>query len=101
MTDPDIPQRRPRKEGTQSTAERGKQPKFEDGIAELERIGAQLESGDLPLEKALAAYESGIALVRQLNQRLAEAEARVQQLTRNADGELRLRPIDREDDGES
>jgi len=82
-------------------SDRNRKRKFEDGIADLERIGAQLESGDLPLEEALAAYETGIALVRELNQRLADAEARVQQLTRNADGELQLRPFDREDDAES
>ena len=78
-----------------------KKRKFEDGIADLERIGAQLESGELPLEEALSAYESGIALVRELNHRLADAEARVQQLTRKADGELSVRPLGCEDDGES
>jgi exodeoxyribonuclease VII small subunit len=81
--------------------ERKTKRKFEDAIADLERIGAQLESGDLSLEEALAAYEAGIALVRELNQRLADAEARVQELTRGAGGDLQLRPLDPEDDAES
>lgn len=75
--------------------------RFEDAIAELERIGALLESGELPLEEALEAYEKGVALVRELNQRLGAAEARVQQLTRNAEGELQLRALTREDDAGS
>lgn len=83
------------------TAERTKKRKFDEGIVDLEKIVASLESGDLTLEDALSAFESGIALVRELNQRLADAEARVKVLTRNADGELRLRPMDRDDDAES
>lgn len=82
-------------------SERTKKRKFDEGIVDLEKIVARLESGDLTLEDALSAFESGIALVRELNQRLADAEARVQILTRNAEGELRLRPMDRDDDAES
>lgn len=67
--------------------------KFDDGMAELETIVARLERGDLPLEDALAAFEAGIALVRTLNQRLTEAEARVELLTRDGGGTLRLRPL--------
>jgi exodeoxyribonuclease VII small subunit len=67
--------------------------KFDDGMAELEAIVARLERGEMPLEEALAAFEAGIALVRTLNQRLSEAEARVGLLSRDPDGTLRLRPI--------
>ena len=66
---------------------------FEAAMGELEAIVAQLEGGDLPLEQALAAFEQGVGLVRQLTQRLTEAEARVEQLTRGADGTLRLDPL--------
>lgn len=68
--------------------------KFDQGMAELEVIVARLETGDLPLEEALAAFEAGVALVRALNQRLSEAEARVEVLTRDADGKLRLQPLE-------
>ncbi len=67
--------------------------KFDDGMAELEAIVARLERGELPLEEALAAFEAGIALVRALNQRLTEAEARIELLSRDAGGNLQLRPI--------
>jgi exodeoxyribonuclease VII small subunit len=70
--------------------------KFDEGMAELERVVARLEAGELPLEEALAAFESGIALVRMLNQRLTEAEARIEVLTKDAEGALRLQPLERE-----
>jgi exodeoxyribonuclease VII small subunit len=67
--------------------------KFDDSMAELEAIVARLERGEMPLEEALAGFEAGIALVRALNQRLSEVEARVDLLSRDPDGSLRLRPI--------
>jgi exodeoxyribonuclease VII small subunit len=67
--------------------------KFDQGMMELEAIVARLESGELSLEEALVAFESGISLVRMLNQRLSEAEARVEVLTRDAEGALRLQPF--------
>lgn len=82
-------------------AERAKKRKFDEGLAELQKIGSELERGDLALEDALAAYERGIALVRELNQQLAETEARVQLLTRDSQGELRLRPMGGGGDAES
>jgi exodeoxyribonuclease VII small subunit len=82
-------------------AERTKKRKFDEGLAELQKIGSELERGDLALEDALAAYERGVALVRELNQQLTETEARVQLLTRNPEGELSLQPMDRGDNAES
>ena len=73
--------------------------KFEEGMADLEAIVARLEAGELPLEEALAAFEAGIALVRQLNDRLRAAEARVEILTRDTAGALRLQPLERDPDG--
>ena len=67
--------------------------KFDDGMAELEGIVARLERGELPLEEALAAFEAGIGLVRELNRRLSEAEARIELLSRDAQGGLQARPV--------
>ena len=72
------------------------EPKFDQGMAELERIVARLEAGELSLEEALAAFEAGIALVRRLHQRLTEAEARIDVLTRDAAGGLQLQPLERD-----
>ena len=68
---------------------------FNDGMAALERIVEDLESGELPLEAALAAFEAGVALVRELNQRLTDAEQRIEVLTRDPDGSLKSQTLDR------
>ncbi|MGG2140648.1 exodeoxyribonuclease VII small subunit [Symbiopectobacterium sp. RP] len=51
---------------------------FEDALQQLEQIVARLESGDLPLEAALSAFENGIQLARQGQLQLQQAEQRVQ-----------------------
>jgi exodeoxyribonuclease VII small subunit len=50
---------------------------FGDGLAELEGIVASLESGELDLEDSLTRYERGVALLRQLQARLTDAQQRV------------------------
>lgn len=51
---------------------------FEDALQQLEHIVTRLESGDLPLEAALSAFENGIQLARQGQLQLQQAEQRVQ-----------------------
>ncbi len=67
--------------------------RFEEALAELEGIVQRLEKGELALEESLAAFERGIALVRQLSQRLAEVEQRVELLLKSDAGKLLLRPL--------
>jgi exodeoxyribonuclease VII small subunit len=50
---------------------------FGEGLAELEQIVASLESGELDLEESLTRYERGVALLRLLQARLADAQQRV------------------------
>lgn len=54
--------------------------RFEKSLTELEDIVQQLEAGDLSLEEALKRYEQGIALVRQCQVTLEQAEQRIQAL---------------------
>jgi exodeoxyribonuclease VII small subunit len=75
----------------------GTTERFEDGMAALETVVAQLESGDLALEDALLAFEQGVGLVRMLSDRLTAAEQRIEVLVRNDSGQLRLQPVDDED----
>jgi exodeoxyribonuclease VII small subunit len=55
---------------------------FEAGLAELESVVKQLESGDLPLERALELFEKGVQLSETCRKQLEEAETRVELLTR-------------------
>ena len=52
-----------------------------------------MESGDLPLETLLARYEEGVKLTKICQDKLAEAELKIQQLEKTAGGELRLKPL--------
>ena len=60
-------------------------PNFEQGLADLEAVVKELESGDLPLEKALELFEKGVALSAACRQQLGEAETRVEALVRKND----------------
>ncbi len=55
---------------------------FETALQELESVVKQLESGDLPLEKALELFEKGMGLSDTCRLQLEEAETRVEILTR-------------------
>lgn len=55
---------------------------FEAGLAELETIVKEMESGDLPLERALELFEKGMRLSETCRKQLEEAETRIEILTR-------------------
>jgi exodeoxyribonuclease VII small subunit len=61
---------------------------FEQAFTRLKDVVAELERADLPLDRALSFFEEGIRLSRVCKARLDEAEGRVQQLLREADGRL-------------
>ena len=56
---------------------------FESALRDLEALVEQLESGDLPLEESLKAFEEGIALTRHCQSALQAAELKVKELTEN------------------
>lgn len=60
-------------------------PGFETGLAELESVVKELEGGDLPLERALALFEKGVALSENCRKQLEHAETRVEILLRKGD----------------
>lgn len=47
---------------------------FEENLAELEGIVTKLERGDVDLEEALAEFQKGMVLSKDLQKTLAEAE---------------------------
>ena len=66
---------------------------FEQSLAELQALVERLENGELSLEDSLAAFEQGIALTRDCQGALAQAEQKVQVLLER-DGELAAQPFD-------
>ena len=77
-----------------ATGQSGESPKFEDELGDLESIVTRIDSGELSLEEAITAFERGVGLVRSLNQRLDEAEGRVELLMRGAGGSLKSSSLD-------
>ncbi len=66
---------------------------FEHAIKELEETVSRLESGELGLEEALAAFEKGMSLVRVCQKKLDEAETRISKLVEMKDGSLATEPF--------
>ncbi len=60
---------------------------LEKSLADLEELVEELESGDLPLEKAMKKFEDGIKLTRGCQTALKEAEQKVEILLQNAGNE--------------
>ena len=60
---------------------------LEKSLADLEELVDELESGDLPLEKAMKKFEEGIKLTRGCQTALAEAEQKVEILLKSAGSE--------------
>jgi len=71
-----------------------KHPPFEEALKNLEAVVEAMESDDLPLETLLAKYEEGAKLVKICQEKLTEAELKIQQLEKTASGELKLKPLD-------
>jgi exodeoxyribonuclease VII small subunit len=67
--------------------------KFEDALSKLEKVVSQLEKGDISLEESLKLFEEGIRLSRLCNQKLDEAEKRVEILLKGADGTFKTQPF--------
>lgn len=71
---------------------------LEKALADLEALVEDLESGDLPLDKAMKKFEDGIKLTRSCQAALKEAEQKVQILMKSAGGEESLEDFEPDDD---
>jgi exodeoxyribonuclease VII small subunit len=63
---------------------------FEQRLARLEEIAAELDGDHLELSRALELFEEGIENLRAASEDVARAEARVQRLVERADGTFEL-----------
>jgi exodeoxyribonuclease VII small subunit len=82
----------PKTAGQHSSARVGGLP-FEEALKKLETIVAAMEGEDLPLETLLAKYEEGTRLAKICQEKLADAELKIQQLEKTAAGDMKLKPL--------
>jgi exodeoxyribonuclease VII small subunit len=65
---------------------------FEDALAELEQIVRRLEAGQVKLDDAIQSYERGAQLKRHCEQKLNEAQQRVDRIVIGSDGVVAAEP---------
>jgi exodeoxyribonuclease VII small subunit len=64
------------------------EPTFEVALKDLEEIVEKMESGQVPLEEAVALYERGIKLKALCKDKLDKARLRIEKVTADHDGQL-------------
>ena len=62
---------------------------FEDALGELEDVANKLEGGELGLDDSIKEFEKGIKLARFCQQKLEEAERKIEILQKWSDGEVK------------
>ncbi len=67
---------------------------FEQALGELEKIVAELESGQAPLERSIDVYERGAALKAHCEAKLEAARLRVEKIVVGAQGAVGSEPAE-------
>jgi exodeoxyribonuclease VII small subunit len=67
---------------------------FEEALKELEDIVRDLEGGKGKLDDAIKSYERGAALKRHCENKLAEAQMRIDKIMLGTNGEIKAEPTD-------
>ncbi|HZJ87785.1 MAG TPA: exodeoxyribonuclease VII small subunit [Sphaerochaeta sp.] len=67
---------------------------FEDAIKKIEEIAQKLSLSTTPLEEAIALYEEGIALTKQLEKTLTEAKQKVEMVEGNSSEAAQIIPVE-------
>lgn len=70
---------------------------FEDALKELETIVHKLETGDSPLDESISAYERGTTLRKHCEEKLREAQIKIEKISITADGTVTMKPLDSEE----
>lgn len=73
-----------------------KKKNFETSLNDLEKIVRKLEDGELSLEESLKLFEDGVKLSRECQERLNQAERRIEVLLKDSNGEIALKNLDAE-----
>lgn len=68
--------------------------KFEEALISLESIVEKLEGEDLSLDHSLKAFEEGVRLTRFCNEKLNEAEKKIEILLKDSQGNDTTEPFD-------
>jgi len=70
---------------------------FENALMELEKIVRALETGEAALEDSITAYERGIKLKLHCENKLRDAQAKIEKIQITQDGSIKTQPLDPKD----
>ena len=96
MSTPESNQASNQQNNAQSQAVDPSSLSFEQALAELEKIVTSLEGGQAPLEDSISSYERGIALKKQCEKKLGEAQEKIEKITIQPDGTVGTTPFETE-----
>lgn len=68
--------------------------KFEQALERLEKIVAEMEAAELPLDEVVRRYEEGTRLAQFCTRKLEEAGKKIEILARQKDGTAALEPFE-------
>ena len=68
---------------------------FENAMKELEAIVSDLENGSIELEESIEKYQRGIQLKKHCDQKLKEANMKIDQIEIDKDGNVTEKPFSR------
>ena len=71
-----------------------KKQTFEEKLAAVETLVSGLEEGNTSLKDTVEQYETGMALLRELEKELGEVEQRLTVIRKGADGEMTEEPLE-------
>jgi exodeoxyribonuclease VII small subunit len=70
---------------------------FEEALNRLEKVVSELETADLPLEKALERFEAGMELSKICSSKLDDIEKRIHVVLKDQSGAIVTEPFQQED----
>ena len=68
---------------------------FEDALAKLENIVRELEGGKIKLDDAVEAYEKATSLKKFCEQKLKDAQLKIEKINISQDGTISTEPLDK------
>ncbi|MBI5397580.1 MAG: exodeoxyribonuclease VII small subunit [Verrucomicrobia bacterium] len=93
-----MPTTRKKSADPQPAAASGEPPaegvKFEQALERLEKIVAEMEAAELPLDEVVKRFEEGTRLVRFCTQKLEEAGKKIEILAKQKDGTVVAEPFE-------
>lgn len=66
---------------------------FEEAFEELKEIVGTLESGEGKLDQAIEAYQRGAALKRHCEEKLRDAQQKIEKISLTAEGQVKTEPF--------